>query len=81
MLPHADSRSVVLLVEYTGQPIRRGMLVRFDRGDLPNVMHRVEDVTATHFFASGTNVPRSDGWFPLSAISHICAGILFSDSP
>ncbi len=80
MAPLIDSRSVVLLEPYSGQPIAKGDWVRFDRGDVPNVLHRVEDVTATHVYLSGWNNRTSDGWFPKTAISYRLAGILYASN-
>lgn len=78
MAPLIDSRSIVLLESYTGQSIAKGDWVRFDRGDAPNVLHRVEDVTETHVYLSGWNNRYSDGWFPKSAISYRLAGVLYA---
>ncbi len=79
MVPMLDSNSIVLLVRYTGQPLRKGMVARFDRGDLPNVLHRIEDVNTTHVFISGLNVSRADGWIPKTEVSAILAGLFYTD--
>jgi hypothetical protein len=78
MAPLMDSRSIVLFESYAGQTLRVGDWVVFDRGDFPNVLHRIEDVTETHVFISGVNVPRSDGWFPKSRVKLRVAGVLYT---
>lgn len=78
MVPFFDSRSVVLCEPYIGQKINKGDVVVFDRGDHPNVAHRVIDVKDGHFFASGDNNQHSDGWFPLSQINRRVVGVLYT---
>jgi len=78
MAPVIDSRSVLLLEPYTGQPIHAGDIVCFDRGDNPNVCHRVVEVRGDSFYISGDNNQWPDGWHKLTAIKHRVAGIIFT---
>ena len=78
MAPRITSKCVVLLEPYTGTPLYRGDVVRFNRGDTDNVLHEVMDATPTHVFISGINNSRSDGWFPRTTISMQMAGILYT---
>jgi hypothetical protein len=79
MTPFLDSRSIALLEVYRpGDPIFVGDVICFDRGDVQNVLHRVEAVTATHVYVSGWNNLWPDGWFPKTVITHKLAGILYA---
>lgn len=78
MAPVIDSRSVLLLEPYTGQPINVGDIVCFDRGDNPNVCHRVIEVKDGAFYVSGDNNQWPDGWHKLTTIKHRVAGIIFT---
>ena len=79
MLPLMDQRSISLYEKYTEHTqLAVGDWIVFDRGDQPNVLHRVLEVTPKDFFVSGVNTPRSDGWFPRSRIKLRVAGILYT---
>ena len=78
MAPFIDSRSIVLYEAFDGR-VNVGDWVYFDRGDVPNVLHRVVDVTATHVFIASVNTRGSDGWFPKSAIKYRVAGVLYTE--
>lgn len=78
MAPSIDSRSVLLLEPYTGQKINAGDIVCFDRGDAPNVCHRVIEVKGAAFYVSGDNNKWPDGWHQLTTIKHRVAGIIFT---
>jgi hypothetical protein len=79
MTPLLDSRSIALLEAYRpDDPIFVGDVICFNRGDAPNVQHRVEGVTKTHVYVSGWNNPRADGWFPKTTIKYKLAGVLYS---
>jgi hypothetical protein len=78
MAPVIDSRSVLLLEPYAGQPLNAGDIVCFDRGDNPNVCHRVVEVKDGAFYVSGDNNKWPDGWHKLAAIKYRVAGIIFT---
>jgi hypothetical protein len=78
MAPVIDSRSVLLLEPYVGQPILAGDIVCFDRGDVSSVCHRVIEVKDDAFYVSGDNNTWPDGWFKLTTIKHRVAGIIFT---
>ena len=78
MAPLMDSRSVALFEVYTGQPLYVGDWVVFDRGDVPNVLHRISEIKGDYLYISGVNVPRSDGWFHKSRVKLRVAGVLYS---
>lgn len=78
MAPVLDSRSVALYEPYVGQELFVGDLVYFDRGDVHEVLHRIDVVTPTHVRTSGVNVRNSDGWIPKSKIKYRVAGVLYS---
>jgi hypothetical protein len=78
MAPLMDSRSVALYEVYTGQTLYKGDWIVFDRGDVPNVLHRIDDVTSTHVHVAGVNNALPDGWFPFSKVKLRVAGVLYS---
>jgi signal peptidase I len=79
MAPVIDSHSVLLLERYKGQKIVAGDIVVFDRGDVPNVCHRVVEVKDDAFYVSGDNNQWPDGWFKLTRIQHRVAGVLYTE--
>jgi hypothetical protein len=78
MAPLLDSRSVALYESYHGQPLYVGDWVVFDRGDFPNVLHRIEDIKGDYLFIGGVNNHYSDGWFHKSRVKLRVAGVLYS---
>lgn len=77
MEPVINQNSVLLWVTYSGQPLRNGAVVVFDRSDAPNCVHVVCDQTPTHVYMSGYANRRSDGWFPKTTIKGIVVGQLY----
>ena len=77
MSPVITERSVLLFVKYTGQKLRNGAVVVFDRTDAPNCVHVVCDQTATDVYMSGWNNRLSDGWFSKDKIKGIVVGQLY----
>jgi hypothetical protein len=55
-----------------------GMLVIYDRGDAPNVLHEVEAVSGDgkSVFMAGIHNDRSDGWFPVSKVKYIIGRVV-----
>lgn len=78
MAPVIDSRSVLILEKYIGQKLNVADIVCFDRGDAPNVCHRIVEIKDDAFYVSGDNNKWPDGWFKLSVIKHRVAGIIYS---
>jgi hypothetical protein len=78
MAPFLDSRTVVLYEPYTGGALHEGDIVVFDRGDSPNVIHRVIEARGDSVFISGDNNHHPDGWFPRTSIRLRVVGLLFT---
>lgn len=81
MAPVLDSRSLLLLEPYHGQQLHVGDIVVYDRGDQPNVVHRIVEIRGDAFYVSGDNNQWPDGWFKLSAIKYRVAGVLYTARP
>lgn len=64
-------------------PLEPGLLVQFDRGDKPAVLHYIAVVSADgqHVYMSGVGNPRSDGWFDRSAVHYVVREIITSPTP
>ncbi len=83
MEPYIKAGDWALCTRYVNQestPLKAGMLVRFDRGDIKDVMHAVIEVCGAFAYISATNNSRSDGWFPLSSVRFIVVEVIRMDS-
>ena len=79
MLPYLDSKTVLLLERVKPETkVHVNDIVVFDRGDAPNVCHRVLIVRGRDYFISGDNNSRSDGWFAHEKLSYRVAGTIFT---
>lgn len=61
-----------------------GMMVQFNRGDLPAVLHYIAAISpdGRKLYLSGVNCRYSDGWFPRSRVKFVVREIITApDSP
>ena len=81
MAPYVTEFSIVLMVRYTGQPIRNGAVASYlYSAALPNVLHVVSAQTDDSVYMSGFANKHSDGWHPKSSIHGILVGQLYLPS-
>ena len=71
MKPLLNGGEYVVGEPYTGQGLHVGMVVIFDRGDTPRVLHMIAVIRGDMVYMSGINNRYSDGWFPKSRILEI----------
>lgn len=91
MRPAMEGGDYALLEKYTGQELKRGNIVYFDRGDAPAVSHRVLDVDDDAVYLDGDanswkNAPigrntGADGWFKKSKIKYIVRDVVGVKKP
>lgn len=85
MRPFLRDRGEMLVMESCrpDMPLVTGLLVEFDRGDYPAVLHYIAAVSGDgrQLYLSGVNNRHSDGWFPRSAVKFIVREIITLPSP
>lgn len=69
--------STIVLRKYNyGEPLKKGTVVVFDRGDYPRVLHVIADEKDNSYYLSGYNNKQSDGWFDRSKVSAVLVAIV-----
>jgi hypothetical protein len=82
MAPALQGGEITLLIDYQpGMPLKRGQMVIFDRGDFPNVLHRVWSFNGSAAYISGDNNRYSDGWIPVSQIKYVVVRVIVTAPP
>lgn len=77
MEPLIKGWDTLLLERATPQTVYRpGMVVVFDRGDRPAVLHMVYGVKGDELIMIGANCPRTDGWFHRNKVAFVCRRVL-----
>lgn len=91
---YRDSGSMRPLLHDTGEmlvmetcrpetPLEPGLLVVFNRGDCPAVLHYIAAMSGDgrSLYLSGVNCRYSDGWFPRSRVAFVVREIITSPPP
>lgn len=84
MLPLIGETDTPLAFKPTGKTVYRpGMIVRFDRGDCPRVLHMIDAVSSDNQFVhlTGINNLYSDGWFNRSKIDAVVVRVISARDP
>ena len=81
MRPYITGGETLLCDVYYGQPILRGDLLVFDRGDHPRVLHEATAVNPRAVYMSGLNNRYSDGWFPNHKVRLIVRRVIRVQAP
>lgn len=77
MRPVLNGGEVLFLQDYSGQPVRAGQIVCFNRdAGAPRCLHRLIEVRDGGAYISGDNNRNSDGWFPLTRINYVVAKVI-----
>lgn len=81
MVPALQAGDIIPAELYTVQPLEVGQIVIFDRGDLPNVCHRILVIRGEYLFLGGDANKYEDGWFHRSKVHWIVRGIYRQQKP
>ena len=63
MRPAIEGGDIVLTHTYSGEVLRPGQIVIFDRGDYPRVCHRVIEFNGRAAYLAGDDNLWPDGWY------------------
>ncbi len=76
MRPLLQGGEFLELERYEGRPLRAGEIIVLDRGDAPNVLHRIVCSSRYGVFTMGDNCAHGDCWRPLTAVKYTVHAIV-----